>query len=82
MEAGAMFDMSAFGPCPVVHSVCLSSDGAKLLVGVKGCEVRKKEMRPPVQYSAIRFLFTVVLNEHTRKNMFRQTKRNEKHRDA
>lgn len=40
MEAGATFDMSAFGPCPIVHSVCLSSDGTKLLVGVKGCEVR------------------------------------------
>ncbi len=40
MEAGATFDMSAFGPCPVVHSICLSSDGTKLLVGVKGCEVR------------------------------------------
>lgn len=39
MEAGATFDMSAFGPCPVVHSLCLSSDGTKLLVGVKGCEV-------------------------------------------
>ncbi|CAN0061981.1 unnamed protein product, partial [Laminaria digitata] len=39
MEAGAMFDMSAFGPCPIVHSVCLSSDGTKLLVGVKGCEI-------------------------------------------
>lgn len=42
MEAGATFDMSAFGPCPVVHSICLSSDGTKLLVGVKGCEVRVK----------------------------------------
>ena len=40
MEAGATFDMSAFGPCPVVQSVCLSSDGTKLLVGVRGCEVR------------------------------------------
>lgn len=39
MEAGATFDMSAFGPCPVVHSLCLSTDGTKLLVGVKGCEV-------------------------------------------
>lgn len=39
MEAGATFDMSAFGPCPIVHSLCLSSDGTKLLVGVKGCEV-------------------------------------------
>lgn len=39
MEAGAMFDMSAFGPCPIVNSLCLSSDGTKLLVGVKGCEV-------------------------------------------
>lgn len=42
MEAGASFDVSAFGPCPVVHSVCLSSDGTKLLVGFKGCEVRKR----------------------------------------
>lgn len=40
MEAGATFDMSAFGPCPIVHSVCLSSDGTTLLVGVRGCEVR------------------------------------------
>lgn len=40
MEAGATFDMSAFGPSPIVHSVCLSTDGTKLLVGVKGCEVR------------------------------------------
>lgn len=39
MEAGATFDMSAFGPCPIVNSLCLSSDGTKLLVGVKGCEV-------------------------------------------
>lgn len=39
MEAGATFDMSAFGPCPIVHSVCLSNDGTKLLIGVKGCEV-------------------------------------------
>lgn len=45
MEAGATFDMSAFGPCPVVHSLCLSTDGTKLLVGVKGCEVR---VRTPV----------------------------------
>lgn len=42
MEAGATFDMSAFGPCPVVHSLCLSTDGTKLLVGVKGCEVSVK----------------------------------------
>ncbi|CAM9158468.1 unnamed protein product, partial [Scytosiphon promiscuus] len=39
MEAGATFDMSAFGPCPIVNSLCLSSDGTKLLVGVKGCEI-------------------------------------------
>lgn len=39
MEPGATFDMSAFGPCPIVHSLCLSNDGTKLLVGVKGCEV-------------------------------------------
>lgn len=40
MEAGATFDMSAFGPCPIIQSVCLSSDGTNILVGVKGCEVR------------------------------------------
>ncbi|CBJ26175.1 conserved unknown protein [Ectocarpus siliculosus] len=39
MEPGATFDMSAFGPCPIVHSLCLSNDGTKLLVGVKGCEI-------------------------------------------
>lgn len=42
MEPGATFDMSAFGPCPIVHSLCLSNDGTKLLVGVKGCEVRTR----------------------------------------
>ncbi|CAM9920226.1 unnamed protein product, partial [Discosporangium mesarthrocarpum] len=39
MEAGSTFDMSSFGPQPCVHSVCVSQDGTKLLIGVKGCEV-------------------------------------------
>ncbi|CAM9397119.1 unnamed protein product [Chrysoparadoxa australica] len=39
LAPGAVFDMSFFGPLPSVRSVCLSKDGNKLLLGVKGCEI-------------------------------------------
>jgi len=39
LEAGATFDMSAFGSNPSVRSACLSADGTRLLVGTKGSEI-------------------------------------------
>jgi microtubule-associated protein-like 6 len=39
LEAGATFDMSAFGSNPSVRSATLSHDGTRLLVATKGSEV-------------------------------------------
>ncbi len=39
LEKGATFDLSAFGNCASIRSVCLSSDATRILVGTKGCEI-------------------------------------------
>lgn len=39
LQPGATFDISDFGANPTVRSVCISSDGLKLLVGTGGNEI-------------------------------------------
>jgi microtubule-associated protein-like 6 len=39
LEPGAIFNLASFGHNPIIRSVCMSPDGASILVGTKACEI-------------------------------------------